>query len=99
MMSLEALKLGDHDSAGWDQRVALLLRVRAGCEDLRKARGGGSLLGRIERSCGDQVVDHFSGLFDAGGRDAAAVSVADEGAAVFGNGDRVGCVGDRDIQG
>ncbi|TMJ42440.1 MAG: hypothetical protein E6G90_19030 [Alphaproteobacteria bacterium] len=95
-MSLEALKLCDHSSACWDQRVTILVRVCAGCEDLGKARGGGSLLGRIERSGGNQVINHLSGLFDASSRDAATVRVAQQEAACFREPNRVGCPGDSD---
>src|ERR1700730_4405530 len=98
MMSLEALKLCDHDPAAWDQRAALLVRVRAGREDLGKARGGVSLLGRIERSGGNQVLNHFFGLFDASGRDAAAMRVAQQEAACFRKPNGVGCPGDGDTQ-
>src|ERR1700747_2712711 len=97
MMSLQALELCDHDPAGWDQRVALLVRVCTGREDLRKARGGDSLLGRIERSGGNQVMNHFSSLFDASGRDAATVSVAQQETACFSKPNRVGRLGDSDI--
>ncbi len=98
MVSLEALELCDYHPAGRDQRGALLVWARAGLENLGKARGGGSLLGWIERSGANQVVNHFSGLFDASGRNAAAVGVAQQEAACFCKPNRVGCVGDRDTQ-
>jgi hypothetical protein len=37
MVLLETLKLCDHDPTGWDQQVALLVGVCAGCKDLGKA--------------------------------------------------------------
>jgi|SRR5215831_9005846 len=93
MMSLEALELCDHDPAGWDQCIAPLVWVCARREDLGKARGGGILLGRIGRSGDDQVLNDFSGLFDASGRDAAAVSVAQQEGACFRKPNRIGGLG------
>jgi hypothetical protein len=96
MMSLKALELRDHDIAGWDQCVAFLVRVCAGHEDLGKARSGGILFGRIGRSSDDQVMNDFSGPFDASGRDAAAVSVAQQEGACFRKPNGVGRLGEAD---
>ena len=65
MVLLEAFELRDHDLAGRDQRVLVLVREGARHKDLGKARIGVSFLGRIVRSSDDQVVNYFSGLRDA----------------------------------
>ena len=93
MVSLETLELCDHDPAGWDQCIALLVRVCACHEDLGKARSGGILLHRIGRSGDDQVLNDLSGPFDTSGRDAAAVSVAQQETACFGKPNRIGGLG------
>ena len=79
MMPLEAFELRDHHLAGWDQRAPVLVRESARHEDLGKARIGSSFLGWIVRCSDDQVVNHLTGVLDAIGWDAAAMSVAQVG--------------------
>jgi hypothetical protein len=77
MMSLEPLELCDHRLAGRDQYVTVLIWKGARPESLGKARIGSGFVGRIARS-GDQAVNHFAGLLDAIGWDAAPMSVAEK---------------------
>src|SRR5271169_3853399 len=98
MMSLEAFELRDHHLAGWDQRVPFLVREGARHEDLGKARIGSGFLGRIVRSSDDQVVNHLSGMLDAVGWDAAAMSAAQEEAACLRESSRIGGLGDTNAE-
>ena len=77
MMSLKPLELCDHHLAGRDQYVTVLIGKGARQESLGKARIGRGFVGRITRS-GDQAVNHFAGLLEAIGWDAAPMSVAEK---------------------
>jgi hypothetical protein len=78
MMSLEALELCDHHLAGRDQYVTVLIGKGARQESLGKARIASGFVVRIARSGGYQTVNHFAGLLDAIGWDAAPMSVAEK---------------------
>src|SRR5215472_19017950 len=78
MMSLEPLELRDHHLAGRDQHVIVMVEKGVRQKGLGKARIRSGFVGRIAGSSDDEAMNHSAGTLDAIGRDAAAMSVAEE---------------------
>jgi hypothetical protein len=91
MMLLESLELLDHHPAGWEG-IGVLVWEIARQENLGKARIRIRHLARIRGGGNYEFMNHFSGVLDTPGWDAAAMSIAEQEAAGFRKHPRVGGV-------
>jgi hypothetical protein len=98
MMTLKPFELGDHDLAGWDQRLALSVGKGGSLESLGEARIGISFFGRIVRSRDNLALDHVRGVLDAISWDTAAMSVTQKEASRLSKPDGIGGMGDTGAQ-